>query len=138
MDFRRPDGQTGFRISWRRGFDRMDGLLLAARLILAAVFAVSGISKLFDLSGSQAAMRSFGVPERFTRAGGIALPIAELVIAGLLGHSAGSVTSGYVHLDSALVAAADRVAGVIADALDGKPDAEIVPLREGATKASNG
>jgi peroxiredoxin len=62
----------------------MDGLLLAARLILAAVFAVSGISKLFDLSGSQAAMRSFGVPERFTRAGGIALPIAELVIAGLL------------------------------------------------------
>jgi peroxiredoxin len=62
----------------------MDGLLLAARLILAAVFAVSGISKLFDLSGSQAAMRSFGVPERFTRAGGIALPIAELVIAVLL------------------------------------------------------
>jgi peroxiredoxin len=62
----------------------MDALLLAARLILAAVFAVSGISKLFDLSGSQAAMRSFGVPERFTRAGGIALPIAELVIAVLL------------------------------------------------------
>jgi peroxiredoxin len=62
----------------------MDALLLAARLILAAVFAVSGISKLFDLSGSQAAMRSFGVPERFTRAGGIALPIGELVIAVLL------------------------------------------------------
>jgi peroxiredoxin/uncharacterized membrane protein YphA (DoxX/SURF4 family) len=62
----------------------MDALLLAARLILAAVFVVSGISKLFDLSGSQAAMRSFGVPERFTRAGGVALPIAELVIAVLL------------------------------------------------------
>ena len=62
----------------------MDALLLAARLILAAVFVVSGVSKLFDLSGSQAAMRSFGVPERFTRAGGIALPIAELVIAVLL------------------------------------------------------
>ena len=62
----------------------MDALLLAARLILAAVFMVSGISKLFDLSGSQAAMRSFGVPERMTRAGGIALPIAELVIAVLL------------------------------------------------------
>ena len=58
--------------------------MLAARLILAAVFAVSGISKLFDLSGSQAAMRSFGVPERFTRAGGVALPIVELVIAILL------------------------------------------------------
>ena len=62
----------------------MDALLLAARLILAAVFVVSGISKLFDLSGSQAAMRSFGVPERFTRAGGIALPIVEIVIAVLL------------------------------------------------------
>jgi len=62
----------------------MDALLLAARLILAAVFVVSGISKLLDLSGSQAAMRSFGVPERFTRAGGIALPIAEVVIAVLL------------------------------------------------------
>jgi len=62
----------------------MGALLLAARLILAAVFAVSGISKLFDLSGSQTAMRSFGVPERFTRAGGFALPIVELVIAVLL------------------------------------------------------
>src|SRR5215208_5469556 len=62
----------------------MDALLLAARLILAAVFAVSGVSKLFDLSGSQSAMRSFGVPERFTRIGGIALPIAEILIAVLL------------------------------------------------------
>jgi peroxiredoxin len=62
----------------------MDALLLAARLILAAVFVVSGVSKLFDLSGSQSAMRSFGVPERFTRAGGIALPITEIVIAVLL------------------------------------------------------
>ncbi len=62
----------------------MDALLLAARLILAAVFVVSGVSKLFDLSGSQSAMRSFGVPERFTRAGGIALPIVEILIAVLL------------------------------------------------------
>jgi peroxiredoxin len=62
----------------------MDALLLAARLILAAVFVVSGVSKLFDLSGSQGAMRSFGIPERFTRVGGIALPIAEILIAVLL------------------------------------------------------
>src|SRR5215208_2454790 len=62
----------------------MDVLLLAARLILAAVFVVSGISKLLDLSGSEAAMRSFRVPERFTRAGGLVLPVAELVIAVLL------------------------------------------------------
>jgi peroxiredoxin len=62
----------------------MEALLLAARLILAAVFLVSGIAKLFDLSGSQAAMRSFGVPESMTRAGGILLPIVEIAIALLL------------------------------------------------------
>jgi peroxiredoxin len=67
-----------------QGFERMDALLLAARLILAAVFLVSGISKLFDLSGAQAAMRSFGVPESMTRSGGILLPIVEIVIAILL------------------------------------------------------
>jgi integrase len=56
------------------------------------------------------------------------LGFSELTIAGLLGHAAGSVTAGYVHLDQALVTAADRVAAVIADALDGKPDAEVTPL----------
>src|SRR5215212_6978225 len=67
-----------------QGFERMDALLLAARLILAAVFVVSGVSKLFDLSGAPGALRTFGVPERFTRAGGIALPNAEILIAVLL------------------------------------------------------
>jgi integrase len=57
------------------------------------------------------------------------LGFSELTIAGLLGHAAGSVTSGYVHLDTALVAAADRVSGVIADALDGKPAAKVTPIR---------
>ncbi len=56
------------------------------------------------------------------------LGYSELVIAGLLGHAAGSVTSGYVHLDAALVAAADRVSGVIDGAFDGKPKGEIVHL----------
>ena len=50
-----------------------------------------------------------------------------------MGHASGSVTSGYVHLDSALVAAADRVAGVIADALDGKRDADVVRIRSDAS-----
>ncbi len=62
----------------------MDALLLAARLVLAAVFIVSGIAKLFDLSGSQTAMRSFGIPESATRTSGILLPIAEIAIALLL------------------------------------------------------
>lgn len=47
------------------------------------------------------------------------LGFSELTIAGLLGHSAGSVTSGYVHLDTALVTAADRVSATIANVLDG-------------------
>jgi integrase len=58
------------------------------------------------------------------------LGFSELTIAGLLGHAAGSVTAGYVHLDQALVAAADRVAGVIANALDGRPEAQVVRLLE--------
>ncbi len=57
------------------------------------------------------------------------LGFSELVIAGLLGHSAGSVTRGYVHLDRALVVAADRISDAIARALDGEATARIVPLR---------
>jgi integrase len=53
----------------------------------------------------------------------------ELVIAGLLGHSAGSVTSSYVHLDKALAAAADQTASTIAAALDGKAPPEVILLR---------
>lgn len=52
--------------------------------------------------------------------------LSELVISGLLGHRSGSVTAGYVHLDSALVAAADRVAETIAGALDEREEAELV------------
>ena len=58
---------------------------------------------------------------------------SELTIAGLLGHSVPGITARYAHVpDSALVAAADRVSACIASALDGKADAEVVPLR-GAT-----
>jgi len=57
---------------------------------------------------------------------------SELTIAGLLGHSVPGVTARYAHVpDAALVAAADRVAARIASALDGKAEAEIVPLRRG-------
>ena len=58
---------------------------------------------------------------------------SELTIAGLLGHSVPGVTARYAHVpDLALVAAADRVATRIASALDGKAEAEVVPLRRGA------
>jgi len=47
------------------------------------------------------------------------LSFSELTIAGLLGHSAHGITQRYVHLDTALVVAADRVAMEIATMLDG-------------------
>ena len=56
------------------------------------------------------------------------LGYSELTIAGLLGHAAGSVTAGYVHLDAALVTAADRVSSVLAAALDGEPTAQVIPI----------
>lgn len=46
------------------------------------------------------------------------LGFSELTIAGLLGHSARGVTQGYVHLDTALIAAADRVSAKVAQMLD--------------------
>jgi hypothetical protein len=42
------------------------------------------------------------------------LGFSELTIAGLLGHSAHGITQRYVHLDTALVVAADRVSMEIA------------------------
>lgn len=47
------------------------------------------------------------------------LGFSELTIAGLLGHGPRGVTQHYVHLDTALVIAADQVAAEIARLLDG-------------------
>jgi integrase len=47
------------------------------------------------------------------------LGFSELTIAGLLGHAARGVTQGYVHMDAALVVAADRVSAEIAQMLGG-------------------
>ncbi len=48
------------------------------------------------------------------------LGYSELTIAGLLGHTANGVTQRYVHLDGALVAAADHVSREIAQLIDSK------------------
>jgi integrase len=59
--------------------------------------------------------------------------LTVITIGALLGQSSGTgtVTDRYIHhVDSALVAAADRVSARIAVALDGKPDAEVVNLDE--------
>src|SRR5579884_385951 len=59
----------------------MPQALLIARLILAAVFLVAGVTKLADLAGSRRAMAGFGVPERLAAPAGFLLPLAELAIA---------------------------------------------------------
>lgn len=57
---------------------------------------------------------------------------SELTIAGLLGHSVPGITARYAHVaDSALVAAANKVAERIAMALDGRAKGKVVKLRAG-------
>lgn len=57
------------------------------------------------------------------------LGCSEPTIAALLGHSRGTMTSRYVHVvDATLLAAADRVAGAIAHALDGGNPAKVLKM----------
>ncbi|BCH29766.1 integrase [Mesorhizobium sp. L-8-10] len=55
------------------------------------------------------------------------LGFSELTISGLLGHAPRGVTQRYVHLDTALVIAADQVAAEIARLLEG---GEVATVRE--------
>jgi peroxiredoxin/uncharacterized membrane protein YphA (DoxX/SURF4 family) len=61
----------------------MDIILLLARLSLAVIFALSGLAKLVDRSGSRNAMREFGVSFTLITPFSIALPLLELLVAGL-------------------------------------------------------
>ena len=59
----------------------MDIALLLVRLVLAGVFAVSGVAKLADRAGSRQAMTDFGVPQSLAAPFGVLLPLAELTVA---------------------------------------------------------
>jgi integrase len=59
------------------------------------------------------------------------LGFSELTIAALLGHSARGVTQRYIHIDEALRLAADKIAGEIADLLEGR-----APRSRGRERAS--
>ncbi|MYZ46323.1 tyrosine-type recombinase/integrase [Propylenella binzhouense] len=61
------------------------------------------------------------------------LNFSELTIKGLLGHAPRGVTQGYVHLDVALVVAADQVAARMAELLDG-PRAKTAKTKRGTTR----
>ncbi|KZD25513.1 tyrosine-type recombinase/integrase [Tardiphaga robiniae] len=57
---------------------------------------------------------------------GFSLP----TIKALVGHARSSVTEGYIHkIDSALVAAADRIARHIDNSMTGRKDSEVIQLR---------
>ena len=59
----------------------MNIALLIARLVLAVVFVVAGLTKLADRAGSRQALIDFGVPARLATPGGLLLPLAELAVA---------------------------------------------------------
>jgi len=59
----------------------MNIALLIARLVLAVVFVVAGLTKLADRAGSRQTLIDFGVPARLATPGGLLLPLAELVVA---------------------------------------------------------
>jgi integrase len=66
------------------------------------------------------------------------LGFSELTIAGLLGHAPRGVTQDYVHLDAALVFAAEQVSGEIAQALFAQPRAKAERQRDRARRAGVG
>jgi peroxiredoxin len=58
--------------------------LLAARLVLAAAFAVAGAAKLADLAGSRLSLEEFGLPRPLAGPLGTLLPIIEIAVAAAL------------------------------------------------------
>ena len=62
----------------------MDAILLGARLVLALVFAVAGVTKLMDLAGSRRAIVDFGVPATLAGPARHFAALAELAIAAAL------------------------------------------------------
>lgn len=62
----------------------MELLLVAARLLLAAVFLVSGLGKLLDRKGTRRAVIDFGTPVRLASPVALVLPVSELAVAAAL------------------------------------------------------
>lgn len=109
-------------VDWLFPADRGEGHFVGVRKVLSRVGRRAGIEGLTP----HVLRHSFA-----SIAGD--LGFSELTIKGLLGHTSRGVTQGYVHLDRALVAAADRVAEVIAAALDGQ-SGEVVALEDARSR----
>src|SRR5687767_9693500 len=63
---------------------QVEKILLAGRLFLAAVFAVSAVAKLADRAGSRQTLRNFRLPPRLVPAAATLLPFVELAAAAAL------------------------------------------------------
>ena len=70
----------------------MAALGLAARVVLFAVFALAGATKLADRAGTARAAAAFGAPPRLAGPLAIAIPVAELAVAALVLPAATAVT----------------------------------------------
>jgi uncharacterized membrane protein YphA (DoxX/SURF4 family)/thiol-disulfide isomerase/thioredoxin len=62
----------------------VNAILLTTRCLLAVVFLVAAVGKLFDLGGSRQALEEFGMSAQVARLAGPVLPITELAIAAAL------------------------------------------------------
>lgn len=62
----------------------METILLAARLFLAAVFLLAGVTKLKDRTGSSKAFRDFGLPQALARPFSFLLSVAEILVSLVL------------------------------------------------------
>jgi len=58
--------------------------LLGSRLLLAGVFLLAGVTKLFDRAGTGKALREFGLPAALAEPLAVLLPLAELAVVVIL------------------------------------------------------
>src|SRR5262249_32140884 len=61
-----------------RGVVSLQLALLGTRLLLAALFATAGLTKLVNRGETRRMLAEFGVPDPFTASGALFLPLAEL------------------------------------------------------------
>jgi uncharacterized membrane protein YphA (DoxX/SURF4 family) len=81
-------------------------IVILASVALSAVFAVSGVTKLFDRAGAEDGMRDFGLPGILARPMALLLPLTELVLAiGMLTGLAWAAAIGLVALLAIFTAA---------------------------------
>jgi peroxiredoxin/uncharacterized membrane protein YphA (DoxX/SURF4 family) len=59
----------------------MDSVVLAARVLLAAIFIIAAVGKLLDLKASRESLVGFGLPQALANVLGTLLPFAELAVA---------------------------------------------------------